>query len=380
MKGTEKPTRKRIVSRRSLLASTGTAMALGVAGCTGGDDSGDDGDSETTADSEPEKPEKLLVRAWGGSWQGSLEEEIATPFTEDTGIAVEFDNTSEEVMQGKIRTAIDQDRTPPVNVNWSTTPMSYRAYKQGLMENLDLDVVPNLEELLGAAKPNVDTEWPFVNLYSYVYTLSYNTDEVSSPPTSWEQWWSEDWQNDLGLYTNGTGFTPVVASMVGEELDGDMSETWDRYRELKPNVGLIGDDTQLTQNLRNGEVAMATLIVSNTYNAKNEGAPVDYTVPEEGAVAKRDAMYIPKGQEEKYTYWGQKFINYATQANYLGSWAGSLGVAPLNPNSDVPEFMEEAEAYPTSAEQFESMITVDPATYVEHSNYWFSQVNNILKG
>lgn len=378
--------RRTIASRRHFLAVAGSASVAGLAGCStenGGSGSGNDSTMSTTTGTTmsgpPAKPDSITVRAWGGSWQDTLEQQVAQPFTEETGIDVTFDNTSEEQMQGKIRTAVEQGRAPPVDVNWSTTLLTYKSFQQGLMVPLDPGHVTHLNALLPAAKPDSgDAAWPFVSLYSYVYTLSYNTNTVSTPPSSWEAWWNSEWQNELGLYQNGTGFNPVVAKLAGEELDGEMSATWDRYRELAPNVGLIGDDTQLTQNLRSGEISMCVLIVSNTYNAKKSGAPVDYTVPDEGAVAKRDAMWLPKNNDDSHTYWGEEFINYACNAEYLGPWASNLGVAPLNPNAEVPEFMAEAEAYPTTAEQFDSMITVDPANYVQNSSYWFSQFSQIM--
>jgi len=50
--------------------------------------------------------------ARGARWQDNLDEYVAKPFTDSTGIDVEFDNSTEEEMQGKIWTAVRQDRQP----------------------------------------------------------------------------------------------------------------------------------------------------------------------------------------------------------------------------------------------------------------------------
>lgn len=363
-------------SRRAFLGSAGAASMIALAGCSS---SGNDDDG-TMTDGEPAKPDSLTVRAWGGAWQESLQSEVAEPFTEETGIEVEYDNTSEEVMQGQIRTALNQDRSPPVNVNWSTTLQSFVAADADLMVPLDTDVVTSLSGLLPAAQPSIgDAEWPFASLYSYVYSLSYNTDEVDSAPSSWEELWGDEYTDGLGFYQGGTGFVPILAKLADEELDGDMSETWDLLRDLSENVGLIGEDSSVTTNLINGEISACTLIAANTYNAIQDDQPVDYTVPEEGAVAKRDAMYTPRGQDDNVIHWGQVFIDYAASNDLNGPFSEGLGVAPLNSEAEVPDWMAESEMFPNSEEQFNSMITLDPANYVENSSYWSSQFNEITQ-
>jgi len=371
-------------SRRHFVATVGAASAVALAGCGGGGGNGDGngGDGGTTDGSAgtPSKPDSLVVRAWGGAWQENLNEYIATPFTEETGISVEFDNSTEEKMQGKIRTALEQNRSPPVNVNWSIAPSTFRSYKADLMTSLDPGIVTNLDGLLGAARPQTeDGGWPFVNLYSYTYALTYNTEEVTSEPTSWNVWWDDEWENSLGLYPGGDGVTPVIAKMTGTELGGDMPTVWDRYRDLKPNVGVVGDDSTLTQNLRQGEIAMSVMLPANIVNAKDEGAPVEYTIPQEGARASRDTMWIPKNQDESHTYWGQQFVNYAASSEHIGGWCRNLGVAPLHPDASVPEYMRESVAFPTSEEQFNQMITVPLETVVEYGSQWTSKFQEIVQ-
>ncbi|WP_176819510.1 extracellular solute-binding protein, partial [Halopenitus persicus] len=260
------------------------------------------------------------MRAWGGSWQEALDQAVAQPFSEDTGITIEYNNTESEVMHGKIRTAINQGRTPPVHVNWATTPDCHWGYAQGLVQTLDPSIVSNLSSLLAATQPDTETDWPYVNLYSYVYTLSYNTDTISDAPTSWNELWDDNWDDSIVLSTTGGGFIPVVAKLTDTELGPveSMNPVWGKIRELKPNIGAIGEVSYISQSLRSGETPLACQTASTTYNLKTDGAPVDFTVPEEGALAQRDGMYIPKNLDPGQTYWGQKFINYAAAAENIG--------------------------------------------------------------
>jgi putative spermidine/putrescine transport system substrate-binding protein len=386
------------ITRRTFIATTGAASTVGLAGCSGGGGGGGGGGESTEAESgsggesggttgtmsgsgEPEKPDSLTVRAWGGAWQDNLDQYVSQPFTEETGIEIEYDNASEDQIQAQIRTALQQNREPPVNVQWSLTKTSYQSYQLELIDPLDTEVVPNVTELLGAAQPQVDgADWPFVNLYSYTYALTYNTDQVSSEPTSWSTWWDDEWENDIGLYPSGHGVTPVIAEMTDTEMGPveEMGPVWEQYRELKPNVGTIGEDSQLTQSLRQGEVSMAVMLPANIVNAQDEGAPVDYTIPDEGARAGRDTMWIPKGQSESERYWGQKYINTAASPANIGPWCVNLGVAPLSADADVPDWMAEDVAFPTDEEQFNQMITPPLDVLTEHEPDWESRVNEIM--
>ena len=381
-------------TRRQLLASAGAASVVALAGCSGGGNDGssdggdggsDGGDGGSTGgeSSVPEKPDSITVRAWGGAWQDNLDQYVSQPFTEETGIPVEYDNSTEDEMQAKIRTAIRQDREPPVNVQWSLTKTSYQSYQIDLMAPLDTEVVPSLGNLLGASQPDVDgPDWPFVNFYSYTYALTYNTDEVSTEPESWQMWWDEGLENEIGLYPSGHGVTPVISEMTDTEMGPveEMDPVWEMYRDLKPNVGTIGEDAHLTQNLRQGEVSMAVMLPANIVNAQDDGAPVDFTIPGEGARAGRDTMWIPKNQDESHTYWGQKYVNTAASGDHIGPWCVNLGVAPLHPDAEIPGWMEESVAFPTSEEQFAQMITPSLQVLTEHEPDWESRVNEIMEG
>src|SRR5699024_9067046 len=133
----------------------------------------------------PDKPDELVVRAWGGTWQDALDNGVAKPFTEKTGIRILFDNTEEEVMQTKIWTALGQNRRPPVAVNWDTTLNATASALRGVTE--DLAGVDNLEGLLPAAKPKGFDGWPLVKTYGYAFVMAYRDEAFpDGVPTSWE--------------------------------------------------------------------------------------------------------------------------------------------------------------------------------------------------
>lgn len=59
--------------------------------------------TEVPTSTVPTKPDKLIVRAWGGGWQEGLDKGVSKPFTEKYGIKVEYDNTEDNILQAKLR-------------------------------------------------------------------------------------------------------------------------------------------------------------------------------------------------------------------------------------------------------------------------------------
>ncbi|SDY97832.1 hypothetical protein SAMN05216564_1221, partial [Halopenitus persicus] len=98
-----------------------------------------------------------------------------------------------------------------------------------------------------------------------------------------------------------------------------------------------------------------------------------------GALAQRDGMYIPKNLDPGQTYWGQKFINYAAAAENIGAFGKEVGGAPLHPDATIPDYMEQNDAFPTSQEEFDRMITVPPGKTAEYGAAWGTKFNNILE-
>ncbi|RQH02464.1 extracellular solute-binding protein [Natrarchaeobius oligotrophus] len=389
-------------SRRAVLGAGSAALVSGLAGCVGGNGNGNgngvgngngngngngaSGSDALDPDNPPEEPDSITVRAWGGVWEGSLAEHVGDAFTEETGIDVVYDNTDRTVMQGDIRTAIQQDREPPVNVNWTVEPALHEEYRMGLAEPLHPDIVTNSAEMFDLAIPDVDEDWlPYLVLYSYTYALSYNEEAMerahgtTEPPEAWADFQSDEFENEFGQYDNGYGFWPVFSEISGTPIDADdLDPLFDTVEDFEPSIGHIGDDTSLTENIREGEIAGAPLIMNNLFEAYQDGEPVGWTIPEEGATAWGDGMYTPVNQSESELYWSQVFINYASAAENQEGWTEGLALPMLNQNVDPMDYMEDDPAYPTNEDDFDNLLTVDMDTYTEVSSSLYEEFDLIM--
>lgn len=378
---------RRRTSRRSfLLGSSAAVLGGALAGCAG---NGDNGTQTTTTSGEPEKPDSITVRAWGGVWQESLKTGVGDPFTEETGIDVTYDNSDIQVTQSKIRSAVNQDREPPVNVNWSIVAFVHREYRQGLAAPLDPNIVTHTDELLPMARPDVDGDLPYIGLYPYTYALAYNEETLaevqgtSEPVDSWEELWGEEYENWIGIYNDppGDGLYPVLAELAGVELGPaeEMGPVWDLVEDIEPNIGFLGTDASIPQNLREGEIAYAAGYLPNNLLAPiDEGAPLGWTIPEEGATVRMDCMYTPKNQSDAEEYWSQRFIDFALQETQQRNWMETLQVPMFNTNVEPLDWMKGDPAFPTNEQEFNKLLQTDLDVYTEYSPNWFERFSQIV--
>ncbi|MDX6750551.1 ABC transporter substrate-binding protein [Geminicoccaceae bacterium 1502E] len=329
-----------------------------------------------------EKPRELIVRAWGGVWVDSLNEGVSKPFSEMTGIAVRHDLTEDNEIRPKIWAAVDQGRVPPIHVNWDTSTNATKSALRGVTE--DLGGLPNLEEMLPAARPAGFDGVPLINMYSYVYVLAYR--EAAFPegaPESWDVLLDPRFKGRIALYDDGIGFHPVAQIAGGGTMagvPGDMEPAWDFIRKVKEQQPLLGEDPDFTTWFQNGEIDVACTILSNARAARQNGIDVAWTVPKEGCKVDTDGMWIPRGLPENELHWAKEYVNFAMSQQAQQKWTSGLGLPGLRPGLTPPEDLKGDPAFPTSPEDFERLLSVPTRVLVEHESDWFQKFNEIMQG
>lgn len=329
--------------------------------------------------SEPRKPERLTVRAWPGPWREALHIGVSKPFTKRHGIEIAYDTRDDKDVFEDIERAFEQERRPPTDVNWDTTVTAMRAALAGYARPLSEKAVPNLTALSPVAKPQLGGDWPFVSVYTYTAVLAYRTDMVAKPPSTWKIFLEKRWKKSVGMYKNGYGFHPVAAILSGGRIPGNMEPVWDFYEKLKPNIGLLGWDDELTGALIKGTTPLQCSIISNVLEAKRKGAPVAWVVPREGALLERDAMWIPRNLPPETIWWGMKYIDFALSREAQEVWCGRLGVPPVNTQAKFSDHMKYDPAFFTSGDKFKKMIVIPTKIMAENRPKWFEKFREIMK-
>ena len=328
-----------------------------------------------------DKPDEIIVRAWGGAWGDALKAGVAEGFTAETGIKVRLDFTEDNEIKPKIWAAVDQGRMPPIHVNWDTTT---NATISALREaTVDLSDLPNLKGLLPLAKPTGLDGYPLVNTYAYVYVCAYRPEAFpDGPPTSWKVMLDPKFKGRCALYDDGIGFNPISVIAGGgsfADIPGNMEPGYEFYRKLKENQPLLGEDADFTTWFQNGEIDLACTISVNARAAKQTGINVAWTVPEEGCKVDTDGLWIPKGLPENEEYWAKQFINHALSEDAQAKWCSLLGLPPVFPGIEPPADLVGDPSYPTSPEDFAALVSVPSPVLVENQPIWFAKFNEIFQ-
>jgi putative spermidine/putrescine transport system substrate-binding protein len=310
------------------------------------------------------KPESLIVCAWGGAWQGSLDKGVSAPFTNETGIGVLYDNTYSAEMRTKVLQAIAQSRRPPVDLMWDISNEAAEAAVQGAC--VDLSDLPNLKDMSDPAIPKEFDGVPYIAMYSYVLTLTYVTSKFpDGPPTSWEVLFEPRFKGRIGLYSTGNGVIQLAAIAAGGTLadyPDNLDAAWAWIEKLRTQDPLLGTDEDMTKWFQQGEVDLAINLLSNVIELKHSGMDIAWTVPKEGAYYATDCLWVPKGLPDDVTHWAKEYVNFAMGAKAQEVWCNSLGLPCLRKGFVAPPEFVGDPAYPTTEEEFKLLFKINLIT------------------
>lgn len=348
------PARK-LVSALATAALLGPFLAIGAATA-----------DEATAEPAT-KPDRLVVRTWGGPWRSTYEEGAAASFTEKTGIPVEFDTTDFNEIQVKIGQAASAGRRPPVDAVLTIEAMAYAAQVQGVSVPLDPHLIESRDELSSVAIPEGATN--YVNVSTYSQPIIYDPAQVTlSGSISWKEIFDEKYAGKLFVTNTYSSLLYPVAKML--DLDfrtDDLTPAFEMIATLKNNIGAAGDEEEFIAGMEAGEISIGVTLAATAL----ELGGLNWIVPEEGALVSSESFYVPAGLPDDVSYWAQLFISETLTAANQARLAAGIGEAPVNLTAAIPDFMQGDPAFPiTEADIAEYGIVVPVEIEARNRDRW----------
>jgi putative spermidine/putrescine transport system substrate-binding protein len=291
--------------------------------------------------------QELNVAIFGGSFADNVRTCIVEPFQRASGARVNFVLGNSVQNVARLRATRGN---PDVDLAYMDLSLAVQAKGENLLDQVDPAHVPNLADLYPSA---VDADRRFVG-FSYAATIiSYNPQEVRTPPTSWRDLWNPDYRGRIALgdisATSGQHFLIAAARLNGGSLD-NIDPGFQAIRELRPAVMTFYTQAdQIVPLIQRGDIAIAVWFSDRTAVAATSGVPVAAAFPREGAIGIMPAFAIPIGAHAKAL--AEQYMNQALSLEGQRCMAERQFVGPSNRRVELPEAIARLVPYREAVER-----------------------------
>lgn len=270
-------------------------------------------------------PEPLVVTSYGGPWEQFMRREIVPGFERETGARVELSVGLSRDWVAKVRAA--GRGTPPFDVLIANTTWVSALRREGFLDKLTVDKVPNLRDV-----------WPELRIKDDIGVITlvgplgiaYRKDLVTKVPKSWKDLWDPTYRGKLGLYSVANSANPMFTMLVSRiyrGTDRDIDFAINKIKELWPfrQTDFSGDMEIL---LTRGEVHVGILDSPAASRLKAQGVPIEWVFPREGVfMFEQDTNVLAGSRNKELAY---RFINYFLSQPVQEKWAAQFWWTPAN--------------------------------------------------
>ncbi|QBI19482.1 extracellular solute-binding protein [Egibacter rhizosphaerae] len=335
------------------------------------DDSAEAGEDDADTGDRPFEGETLTVLNWQDF--GSDTEYAIEGFEERTGATVEHVyHSSGEELRETLRTG-GIGEIDVTNPNFS---FLQQMVEEDMLQPLDADRIPNLEHVYDDF---MDSEELYAGdeLYGAPWIwgstgLTYNTDHFDEEPTSWEVLWDEEWEGQVGFMDSPIEAIMLTALYLGEDPhDPDLGAVEEALIDMRPNVELYWSSfDDWNRAFTTESISVGNFWAGDAGRMMEEGEPVGYTIPEEGAVGWIDAWTVIADAPNPEL--AHEWIDWMISEEFLSEWAEDPeGGAPAPANELAAEGLSDAaqERIQDDAEDVDNLAIMSTLSQEEQQEY-----------
>ncbi len=271
------------------------------------------------------------------SWADYIDPELLAQFTEETGIAINYNYyTSNEEMLTKLEAAEGGDYDIVIGSDFVVNI----ARNEGLIMEIDKEKVPNFSNLNPAYlnhyfDPEAKYTVPYV---AGTPLIVYDPAKVTCEITGYNSLWDpsladqlvvmDDMRNVIGMTLKSMGYSlntedPEIIAQAGEKL-----------LQLKPNIRALDGDTP-HEKLISGECTIGYIFTSQVSAVLSERPEFEVCYPEEGMGYGIDAFFIPANAPHADA--AHQFLNFMCDPEV--SAKASVFTQYINCNSAATEYL-----------------------------------------
>jgi putative spermidine/putrescine transport system substrate-binding protein len=343
--------------RRFLKASAAAAGVLALPGVARG---------------QPKLESEVVFACFGGALETMVRDQLAPPFEKATGCKVVLSVGTALSNLAKVQAAKDR---PTIDVYWSNELTHAAGKKLGLFAKIDPAIVKNLDKIYDIGK---DPDGVGVISSITALGIAYNKQKLAGagipPPTSWNDLWDPRLKGRVELTTFGVAFSQdflvLVAKLHGGSED-NIKPGIEKIKQMKAQ-GIIGflpaTPAEMDKLLSQGAAWIAVEPTVRAYPLADQGLPIDFAYPKEGAGAFANYFDVIRGAPHPMA--AQAFVNYLLSEDAQLVLAKQY-YGPINKNVKLPP--ELAAKVPYGDERLKSLVKINREKMNEKLDDWNEQ-------
>jgi putative spermidine/putrescine transport system substrate-binding protein len=204
---------------------------------------------------------------------------------------------------------------------------------EGVFDKVDYSAIPNMGDVYPFMK-DPQGYAPFANFGAW--GIVYNSDTVKKPPTSFKALWDPAYKGEIligGIYHWQIHLTAFAYAWTGDQTKID--EAFAKVKELAPSLaGFYGLTSDAQSKFTQGIGDIATWYSYTAQRLRNNGIPMTFQTPEEGAFLYPASFQAVKGTKKIDLV--QKLIGQFFEPDSCLALARSNGWIPANRNVVLP--------------------------------------------
>lgn len=375
------------MNKRSVfLTSLTMASLLVLSACGGGNaatpSNNTTTDSPGTAATDSGEKVKLTMFIWAGSNQDIVPKEVVAEYVKaHPNVEVTFEESSNSVMYPKMVAGKQADASNPVvNFGYFNADASAKGLNDDMWEPLDPAIVTNMKDIPEAfhTADNKGIVWGVSS-----FALVYNKDLVKTPPTSWNDLWTnEEFKGKSALwdYMFYAYISPLIA-VKGDELGASYDNPEPAFKfwaEHSDQIGtLVTSNDQLKGLLDSGDALIAPFSAQVAQTWIDGGSPLAVTYPSEGAISFPYSLQVVKGSTPEQQKVANEIINELLSADALSRYAEATGTPVTSTTATIPDKYKDDPSF--SIEVQSKGINPDWGTLAKDSSKWKEFWDRLIK-
>jgi spermidine/putrescine transport system substrate-binding protein len=239
--------------------------------------------------------------------------------------------SSEEDLLTKLRTSSSGE----IDVCLPNSTILTSAIDEGLLMEIDTTKLENFDELFErfqTQEENMKDGKLFAVPFVWGSTaIAYNTDMITEPPTSMNALFDPQYEGQIVFRDDFNDAVMAAAIVTGQDPNNptDLDEIKSKLLEQKSlNRTYWKTGDEFSKLFAGNQIAIGMMWSGQAATMKQEGQPIAFVVPEDGAIGWVDNWGI--ASESDNVDLAYAFVDWMISKDFQYNWAAGGGPAPVN--------------------------------------------------